>query len=170
MESLQELMDEYGMQLEKGKLQMAYKGLMEYILALKGYFQKKYPEYIVSGGLYFGYMDMTYFSFNPKSFKDRGLRVAIVFIHEKLCFEAWLAGINKQVQAKYWKLLRESSWDKYPVVPSLKGSDSIVECVLADKPDFDNLDSLNRQIEVSVTKFIDELETFLRRAEHENEA
>jgi hypothetical protein len=43
-------------------------------------------------------MDMTNFSFIPKSFKQRNLKIAVVFIHEAFRFEAWLAGYNKQVQ------------------------------------------------------------------------
>ncbi len=166
MGSFQELVNEYRLQLEKGDLQKAYKSLMEYILALKAHLQSHYPDYFVSGSIYFGYMDMTYFSFNPKSFKDRGLRVAIVFIHEKLRFEGWLAGINKQVQARYWKLFKESGWNKFPVVASLKGSDSIIECLLAETPDFNDLEVLTRQIEIAAIKFITEIEAFLWRSDH----
>ena len=75
-------------------------------------------------------MDMTYFSFYPKSLQQRKLKVAIVFVHQAFRFEAWLAGSNKQVQQKYWKLIKESGWDKYHLVPSTQGVDSIVESVL----------------------------------------
>lgn len=74
MESFQEYMPEYKKQLEKGSIQKAYKGLMEYIMGLRTYFKKKYPGYSISGSIYFGYMDMTYFSFTPESFKNYSLR------------------------------------------------------------------------------------------------
>jgi len=67
MESFQQTMCEYKNQLEKGIVQKAYKGLMEYIMGLRTHFMKKYPEYDVPGSIYFGYMDMTYFSIVPKS-------------------------------------------------------------------------------------------------------
>ncbi len=101
MESFHEYMEEYRKQLEKGVVQKAYQGLMAYIMDLKTYFKNKYPEYFVSGSLYYGYMDMTYFSFIPESLKHRHLKIAIVFIHEAFRFEAWLAGYNKQVQTEY---------------------------------------------------------------------
>jgi hypothetical protein len=62
MGSFHESMNEYRKQLEKGAIQEAYKGLMEYILALRTHFKNKYPDYFVSGSIYYGYMDMTYFS------------------------------------------------------------------------------------------------------------
>jgi hypothetical protein len=67
MESLPEYMDEYKKQMQLGHIPKAYRGLMSYIMALRTYFGDKYPDYFVSGNIYYGYMDMTYFSFSPKS-------------------------------------------------------------------------------------------------------
>jgi hypothetical protein len=161
MKSFHENMSEYKKQLAKGAIQKAYKGLMEYMMDLMTYFKNKYPDYFVSGSLYFGYMDMTYFSFFPASFKQRKLKVAIVFVHETSRFEVWLAGYNKQVQAKYWKLIKESGWEKYHLVPTTKGVDSIIESVLVETPDFSDLGKLTKQIESATLKFIRDVESFL---------
>ena len=104
---------------------------------------------------------MTYFSFFPKSSKDRNLKIAIVFVHDTFRFEAWLAGQNKQVQTKYWKLFKASDWDKYPIVSTTKGVDSIVEYILVANPDFSDLDTLTKQIEGETLKFIKDVESFL---------
>lgn len=161
MPSFLESMNEYRNQLEKGIVQHAYRGLMEYIMGLRTHFEKKHPEHFISSSIYQGYMDMTYFSFYPGSFKDRKLKVAIVFVHERFRFEAWLAGFNKQVQSRYWKLIKESGWDKYHIVPTTKGADSIVETVLAENPDFSDMDALTERIESGTLKFIEEVEGFL---------
>jgi hypothetical protein len=161
MGSLHESMDEYRRQLEKGEIQKAYKGLMEYILDLKTHFQKKYPDHTVSSTIYFGYMDMTYFSFFPGSLKDRRLKIAIVFLHEQFRFEVWLAGYNKQVQTRYWKLFKENNWNKYHLVPTPQGVDSILEDILVDDPDFSDPQALTRQIERGSLKFIRDVEDFL---------
>ncbi len=161
MEPFHEYVNEYKKQLEKGAIKKAYKGLMEYILSLRTYFTNKYPDYFVSGSIYYGYMDMTYFSFFPKSIKDRKLKIAIVFMHETCRFEVWLAGYNKQVQSKYWKLFKESDWNKYPIVPTTKGVDSIIEHILVDNPDFSDLDTLTKQIESATLQFIQDVESFL---------
>ena len=161
MKPYHEYMNEYKKQMKKGDIIKAYKGLMEYIMYLRTYFKNKYPDYFVSGNIYYGYMDMTYFSFIPKSLKDRKLKIAIVFLHETIRFEAWLAGYNKQVQTKYWKLFKESGWNKYRFVSTTKGEDSILEHTLVDKPDFGDLDSLTIQIEKAILEFIKNIEGFL---------
>ena len=95
----------------KATYKRAYQGLMEYILDLKTYFKNHYPDYFVSGSIYYGFMDMTYFSFIPVSLKQRNLKIAVVFVHSAFRFEVWLAGYNKQVQQQYWKLLKESNFN-----------------------------------------------------------
>ncbi len=163
--TLSENIKEYQKQLEKGIIQKAYLGLMEYILSLRTYFTNKYPDYFVSGSLYQGYMDMTYFAFTPKSLKNRKLKIAIVFAYETFQFEVWLGGYNKQVQAKYWKIFKESNWDRYPVVSSIDGIDAIVEFVLIENPDFKDLDGMTKQIESGTLKFIEDIEVFLSALE-----
>ncbi len=163
MESFHEYINEYRKQMEKGAINKAYKGLMEYILELRTYLKNKYPDYFVSGSIYFGYMDMTYFSFYPKSLGHKKLKIAIVFIHESMRFEAWLAGYNKQVQSKYWKIFKESNWNKYYIVSTIKGADSILEHILVDNPDFRDLDKLTKQIERETMKFIKDIESFLSK-------
>ncbi len=154
-------MNEYKKQLEKGTIQRAYQGLMDYIMGLRSYFENKYPDYSVSGSIYLGYMDMTYFSFFPTSLKLQKLKVGIVFVHSTFRFEVWLFGYNKGVQAKYWKLFKGSGWNKYRIPPTIKGVDSIVEGILVENPNFNDLDALTKQIEKGTLKFIEDVENFL---------
>ena len=163
MSSFQDNMNEYRKQLEKGAIQKAYQGLMNYIMGLRSYFENKYPDHYVSESVYFGYMDMTYFSFFPESLKLRGLKVGIVFVHSALRFEVWLFGYNKGVQAKHWKLFKESSWNKYRIPSSTKDVDSIIDGVLVENPDFSDLDTLTRQIERGALEFIEDVENFLSK-------
>jgi len=161
MEAFHEHMTEYKKQIEKGDIIEAYRGLIEYIMSLRTHFQKKYPDFFVSGSIYQGYMDMTYFSFFPESLKRNKLKIGIVFNYESFRFEVWLFGYNKKVQEKYWKLIKESGWDKYRIPPTLKGFDSILEYDLADNPDFSNLDALTKQIESGTLRFIKDVENYL---------
>ena len=163
MGSFHESMIEYRRQLEKGAIQKAYRGFMEYFMGLRTYFKNKYPDYNVSGSIYFGYMDMTYFSFFPESLKRLKLKVGIVFIHETFRFEVWLFGYNKKVQTKYWNLIKESNWNKYCIPSTTKGVDSIIESTLIENPDFNDLDNLTKQIEERAMKFIKDVENFLTR-------
>ena len=161
MSTFHEYMNEYKKQLKKGDIIEAYQGLMEYFRDLRSHLKKKYPDYVISGSIYYGYMDMTYFSFFPKSLERRNLKIAIVFVHKIFRFEVWLAGKNKNVQTKYWKLFKESDWNKYHIVSTTKGVDSIIENVLVDNPDFSDLDTLTKQIERGTLKFIQDVERIL---------
>jgi len=161
MKSFEKAMVEYKKQIKKGYIQLAYKGLMDYFNSLRVYFKKKYPTYSVSGSIYFGYMDMTYFAFFPNSLKQRKLKVGIVFLHEAFRFEVWLFGYNKKIQKKYWNLFKEKKWNKYYIPENLKGVDSILEHVLVDNPNFKNLEILTKQIEKGTLDFIEKVESFL---------
>jgi hypothetical protein len=144
-------------------IQKAYQGLLEYMLSLKKHFTNKYPGYSLPGSIYAGYMDMTYFSILPKSLKARDLKIAIVFLYDSFRFEIWLSGKNKQVLAKYWKIIKANNWDKYKIVAPAEGVDFIVEHILIDNPDFSDLEVLTKQMDKETLKFIRDIENFLTK-------
>jgi hypothetical protein len=80
MQSLNKSVREYTAQLQHGQIQKAYKGIMTFMSSLKTYLESCHPDHAVSG-LYFGYMDMTYFAFTPLELKQRSLKIAIVYLH-----------------------------------------------------------------------------------------
>lgn len=161
MEPLQASMITYKHQLQKGDIVRAYRGLMAYMQDLRTHFAKTYPDYFVSGSLYTGYMDMTYFAVSPPALKQRSLKAAIVFVHEPFRFEVWLSGANRQIQAEWWKVIKTSGWDTYSVVPVISGSDAIVEHVLLQDPDFGDLPALTAEIERGTMHFIRDVVAFL---------
>ena len=160
MSTLQEAVTEYRKQMERGVVETAYRGLIEYVTSLKNDFGKAYPEY-TPGNVYQGYMDMTYFPLFPKSLTARKLKIAVVLVHKTVSFEVWLSAQNRQVQAEYRRLLEESGWHKYRVPAAGKGVDSILEYTLAENPDFDDLYELTRTIEEGTMEFIGEVEGWL---------
>lgn len=161
MEPFHEYIAEYKKQLAQGSIQKAYRGLLAYVMTLRTYFQTKHPHYFVSGSLYSGYMDMTYFAFTPPALQQRKLKIAVVLIHEPLRFEVWLGGANKQVQSKYWKLLQENGWQQVPLVATTQGADAIIEKVLVADPDFSALEALTADLERGTLQFIQTIENFL---------
>lgn len=160
MESLKENIIEYRKQIEKGIIQKAYKGIMDYVMRLRTYLQNKYPKYTV-GNIYYGYMDMTYFPLFSKKLKDRKLKIAIVFLHEACRFEVWLSGNNRQVQKGYSELISGNDWNKYRMDP--KNPDSIIEFTLDADPDFGDTDALTKKIEASTLSFLNDIEAFLSK-------
>jgi len=161
MESINKIIYEYGEQVDRGEIRKAYRSLMNFIKGLRVYFKEKYPEYNVSGNIYQGYMDMTFFSLSPKFLKNRDLKVAIVFVHERIKFEVWLIGRNSDIQTEYRKLLRKQDSDKYSISTDEKGVSSIIESSLVDIPNFDNPVQLTNQIETGVKDFVKDIEKLL---------
>ena len=153
-------MEQYQKCLKAGEIQKAYRGLMGYIAALRNYMINKYPDGFVAGDVYQGYMDISYFPFTSRGLKEKKLKVAVVFNHEKVRFEVWLVGQNKGIQNQFRQLFREKGWHPYPV--AAESTDAVIESVLVAAPDFARLDVLTGQIEAGVMTFIREVERFFQ--------
>lgn len=156
IEPLQPYIDEYIRQLNKGQIQKAYRGIMAFMSGLKTYLENGYPDFI-TGGLYFGYMDMTYFPFTPPDLSQRKLKIAIVYLHEKGKFEAWLSGTNKKIQAELIQRLSQKDIGDYLLSESRPGVDSIIETTLVDRPDFNDPEKIKTTIEQKTLDFIKDI-------------
>jgi hypothetical protein len=161
MGSFAESMNEFRKLLQEGEIQEAYQGLMAYFRDLRAHFKSEHPTYPVSGSIYYGYMDMTYFAIFPEALKSRDLKIAIVFVYETFRFEVWLSGANRDVQAKYWRLVKDSGWDRYHLASDPRKEDYVIGHVLAADPDFGDLQKLTKRIEGGTLAFIREVEGFL---------
>lgn len=160
MESLNNHIREYTIQLGKGHIHQAYRGIMTFMSGLRTYLENKYQDYATSS-LYFGYMDMTYFAFTPSDLRDKKLKIAIVYIHEQGRFEAWLGGSNRKIQAEYIELLKHKNTEGYKLSQVMPGVDSILESILVAQPDFDHPEELKKQIELKTIEFINDINSLL---------
>ena len=156
MTSLNKLIEEYTQQLENGRIQQAYRGIMAFMSELRSNIDKKHPEFSVSA-LYFGYMDMTYFAIYSQSMKKRRLKIAIVYLHQENRFEVWLGGINRAVQAEYIQKFSHVDLEEYKLSQVSPGVDSIVEHVIVEKPDFDSREILIEMITSEAIEFSEKL-------------
>ncbi len=153
--SLSKYIEDYTRQLKLENVPKGYKGLMEYIMNLRTHFINQYASEFTIGAFYQGYMDISYFPITPKSLKSHKIKIGLVFNHEKIRFEIWLLGRNKQIQKKYWDLFNEGDWNKYII--SKNAQDSVIEHVLVEKPNFNQMDSLTKKIEAETIKFIKDI-------------
>ena len=110
MKTLNDLIESYTHHLQQGEIQVAYKGIIEFLGKLRSEFIKKYPHYDVSS-IYQGYMDMSYFSLSTKSLKDKGLKIAVVYLHDKGDFEVWLSARNREISKQYESVFCGKSFD-----------------------------------------------------------
>jgi len=137
MNKLGELAAYYTALLQEGKLQEAYRGILSAVGMLRAHFAANFPDCEV-GSVYQGYMDMSYFPVTPPGFKERGLKIAVVYLHEKGCFEIWLSGRNRQVTAEMREKLAASDFGELKVFHDAQSPDAALECLLTDCPDFDD--------------------------------
>lgn len=147
--------------LQEGQIIQAYQGLMSYFRRLRGDFQDWFPEYEVPGNIYSGTLDMTYFSLLPPLLKERGLKIALVFVYERFQFEVWLSGRNREIQQEISRLIRQAGWQTYHLTSSPEKADSVLDHVLAAEPDFSDLAALTECIIQGTANFIRDVEGFL---------
>ncbi|AFA50118.1 DUF7000 family protein [Acetobacterium woodii] len=152
MKTLNEQIESYTQQLRRGEIQIAYKGILAFMGKLRAAFIKKYPHYDVSN-IYPGYLDMSYFSLSTKSLKDQGLKIAIVYLHEKGSFEGWLSARNRDI-ARNYKLVLNNLSDEINIFHDQDNQDAIMECILIDTPDFEDQAQLINVIDQRVEKFV----------------
>lgn len=152
MNNLNQLINKYTQALSQGEIQIAYKGIMEFFGKLRADFIKIYPEYHISG-IYQGYMDMSYFSMASASLKEKGLKIAIVYLHEKNCFEVWLSARNREIARDYDFERMVSTSDEMILFHDPDNQDAMIECALTSSPDFENQEKLVNIIEQGVEAF-----------------
>ncbi len=71
-------------------------------------------------------------------------------------YEIWLSGFNRDIQNKYFKILKEKS-QKYTLTNNPNKTDYILKTDINSNHDYDNLHELLKQMKVSITEFISDL-------------
>lgn len=141
--------------LKNGDIQVAYAELVKYVQKLKTAFSKDLGDTYSVGNVFQGYMDYTYFYLSNDFLKDKKLKLGLVFNHNHVRFEAWLLGQTKDIQEKYWELLKNTKWINGSEMPQY----SIFEVILVDNPDFNDLDTLTENIKNKLVSVAEDIST-----------
>jgi hypothetical protein len=155
------MVNHYTSLLQSGEIQLAYKGILEFMGKLRKDFSSKYPDYEIGGSIYQGYLDMSYFSLSTQTLKERGLKIAIVYLHKKNAFEAWLSARNREILEQYRKIFNDVIIDEVEVFHDEENGDAVIECLLTVSPDFDKQDSLMDIIERGTFNFVNAINKIL---------
>ena len=160
MKSNNQLIKDYTHCLQQGEMHIAYKGIIDFIGKLRADFIKNYSHLYI-GSIYQGYLDMSYFSINTEHLKGKGLKVAIVYLHEKRTFEVWLSARNRKILKRYEGVIKNIIADDANMFHDDNNQDSIIEYKLTSDPNFDNEDLLINIIEQGVEKFMAKMSSFI---------
>ncbi len=144
--------------LKNGDIQTAYAGLVKYVQKLRTSFSKDLGNTYSFGNVFQGYMDYTYFYLSNDFLKDKKLKLGLVFNHNHARFEMWLLGQTKDVQEKYWKLLKNTKWITDSEIPKY----SIFEVILVGNPDFNDLDTLTENIKNKLISVAEDISTSIK--------
>ena len=98
----------YREQINKSDIQKTYMFLLKYVMQVKTSFEKAFSKEYSCGNVSPGYMDYSYFPFANDYLRSKGLRFGIVLNHNEMRFELWLLGQNKEIQNRYWNILKGS--------------------------------------------------------------
>lgn len=128
--------------LKAGDIQIAYAGLVKYVQKLRTEFSKEFCNDYSVGNVLQGYMDYTYFYLTNDSLTRKKLKFGLVLNHAEANFEIWLLGQTKDVQEKYWRILKNTKWIKTSDMPQY----SVFEFTLVKSPDFEHLDKLTDEL------------------------
>lgn len=71
--------------------------------------EKSMPEYNFQGNITENAMDYSYFAFTNDNLKEKGLKIAVVFVHKEFRFQVWLCGTNRKYQAEYYEILKDKN-------------------------------------------------------------
>ncbi|GGF16179.1 DUF7000 family protein [Flavobacterium limi] len=153
--------DIYKEQLKKGDIQEAYVGLVKYVTRLGTTLSKNLSGHYSFGSLFQGYMDYTYFYYSNDFLKKRKLKMGLVLNHSKMQFEIWLLGQTIPIQEKYWEYFKSTKWNEDKTT---RPQYSILETVLIEKPTFNDLDKLSKEIEGKLTSITDEIIEDIKRS------
>jgi hypothetical protein len=154
MKNLNHYIDIYKEELEKGDIREAYVGLIKYVTKLRSTLSNNLSESYSFGSLFQGYMDYTYFYYSNDFLKKRKLKMGLVLNHTKMQFEIWLLGQTIPIQEKYWQYFKATKWNKDRTT---RPQYSILETVLIERPNFNDLEKLIKQIEDRLILISDEI-------------
>ena len=152
MKALSQIIGDYTICLQQNSLQLAYKGILEFMAKLRADFIKQYPQYD-AGSMYPGYLDMSYFSLSTQSLKDKGLKLAVVYLHQSGHFEVWLSAKNRAILKTYKPAVGRILADSPALFHDPGNQDAVMEFTLASAPDFDAPAALMNTIEQGVETF-----------------
>ncbi len=140
------LLSEYKELLQTTNLRKGYQEFIKLFRYIRVSLEKNMPEYKFQGNIVENGMDYSYFLFTNESLKEKGLKIAIVFVHSNFQFEVWLSGYNRNYQLKYYDLLKGKNIP-FQLTDNPARKDYILRVVLEENVDISDADLLTERIQ-----------------------
>jgi hypothetical protein len=164
MENYNELMNDLKVQINKGRIQKAYRYIFEIFSDLGAEIKNNQTKIISTNSLYHGHLDMTYLPVTTDILKSNDLKIAIVFNYPLFQFEIWLSAVNRKKRDDTLKTISQSKWKKYKTVENNENTDAIIEFKIKGINDYSDKNRVVSLITNATIIFISDIELFI----HEN--
>lgn len=101
------LLAEYEKLLRTTNLIAGYQEFIRLFRSLRIVLENSMPAYKFQGNIAENALDYSYFLLSNEKLKEKGLKIAVVFVHQSFRFEVWLSGYNRKYQCGYYALLKD---------------------------------------------------------------
>ena len=154
------LISQYTASINNQNLQRSYRLIMDTFSKLQRKLKQSEPQNIISQ-IYQGFLDMSYIAVMTPLLQRHNLKLAVVYIHETGCFEAWLAAKNRTIQEQYRAKLRTRVQEPYRLKEQKAGEDAILTTMLNDDPDFSDPTLLVLELKKSLDQVLEDMHSLL---------
>ena len=152
------LLSEYKELLQTTNIKECYQEFIKLFRYIRVTLAKSMPEYKFQGNIVENGMDYSYFLFINKNLKEKGLKMAVVFVHSNFQFEVWLSGYNRKYQSKYYDLLKEKNIP-FELTDNPIRKDFILRVTLEESADISDGSLLIKEIKSISNKLLMFIET-----------
>lgn len=152
------LLSEYKELLQTTNIKECYQEFIKLFRYIRVTLAKSMPEYKFQGNIVENGMDYSYFLFTNKNLKEKGLKMAVVFVHSNFQFEVWLSGYNRKYQSKYYDLLKEKNIP-FELTDNPIRKDFILRVTLEESADISDGSLLIKEIKSISNKLLMFIET-----------
>lgn len=153
-----DLLSEYKELLQTTNLRECYQEFIKLFRYIRVSLEKSMPEYKFQGNIVENGMDYSYFLFTNKNLKEKGLKMAVVFVHSNFQFEVWLSGYNRNYQSKYYDLLKGKNIP-FELTDNPTQKDYILRVTLEGSVDLSDVSFLIKEIKSISNKLLMFVET-----------
>lgn len=119
------LLLEYKELVQNTRLIVCYQEFIRLFHWVRIELEKRMPDYKFQGSITENNMDFSYFQFTSPKLKEKGLKIAVVFVHCDFQFQVWVSGFNRRYQAHYYEV-----WKGRPLPFALTSRPAQTEYIL----------------------------------------
>jgi len=144
----------YKVLLQTTELEKSYQEFISLFRFVRVELEKEMPDYKFQGSIIENGMDYSYFQFSNEHLKNKGLKIAVVFVHRSFQFEVWVSGYNRKYQNQYYDIIKNKEC-VFELCNNPNRNDYILKLPLSKEIDLSDGESVVNQIKTASLKLVE---------------